>query len=120
MAGDVNETDINKTNINNTNNINIDNLELPSLESSAVTQFENPDNVGSGTSLVIPEYPIEAVWVMEKSQRLQEAEVYYLDHPEMGVLVTIKSYEPELLNPPKDSETANEFIDDLRGESNPL
>jgi hypothetical protein len=112
--------EVNETNINNTNNINIDNLELPSLENSTVTQFENPDNAGSETSPVIPEYPIEAVWVMEKSQRLQEAEVYYLDHPEMGVLVTIKSYEPELLNPPKDSETANEFIDDLRGESNPL
>ena len=125
FVGDVNETNINKTdtnktNINNTNNINNDNLELPSLESSAVTQFENQDNVGSETSLVIPEYPIEAVWVMKKSQRLQEAEVYYLDHPEMGVLVTIKSYEPELLNPPIDSETANEFIDDLMGESNPL
>ena len=120
LVGDVNETDINKTNINNTNNTNIDNLELPSLESSAVTQFENQDNVGSETSLVIPEYPIEAVWVMKKSQRLQEAEVYYLDHPEMGVLVTIKSYEPELLNPPIDSETANEFVDDLMGESNPL
>ena len=120
LVGDVNETDINKTNINNTNNINRDNLELPSLESSAVTQFENQDNAGVETSLVIPEYPIEAVWVMKKSQRLQEAEVYYLDHPEMGVLVTIKSYEPELLNSPIDSETANEFIDDVMGESNPL
>lgn len=120
VVGEVNETNINKTDINNTNNINKDNLELPSLESSAVTQLENPENTDSETSLVIPEYPIEAVWVMKKSQRLQEAEVYYLDHPEMGVLVTIKSYEPELLNPPIDSETANEFIDDLRGETNPL
>lgn len=106
--------------VNKTNSIDKANLVLPSLESSAVTQFENPDNVGSETSLVIPEYPIEAVWVMKKSQRLQETEVYYLDHPEMGVLVTIKSYEPELLNPPIDTETANEFIDDLMGESNPL
>ena len=96
--------------VNKTNSIDKANLVLPSLESSAVTQFENPDNVGSETSLVIPEYPIEAVWVMKKSQRLQETEVYYLDHPEMGVLVTIKSYEPELLNPPIDTETAEKFI----------
>lgn len=64
-----------------------------------------------------PEYPIESVWVMKKSQRLQEADVYYLDHPEMGALVTIKRYEPELLNPPMNPDKAEEILDELIGES---
>jgi len=95
-------------------------LKLSALDSLVLDLSEDTPAPDSENSMAVPEYPIEAVWVMKKSQRLQEAEVYYLDHPEMGVLVTIKSYEPELLNPPMDTETANEFIEDLIGESNTL
>lgn len=45
-------------------------------------------------------YPIDTLWVMNKSQRLQEGDVYYLDHPEMGAFVTIQSYHPEPINLP--------------------
>lgn len=95
-------------------------LKLSALDSLILDLSEDTPATDSESGMAVPEYPIEAVWVMKKSQRLQEAEVYYLDHPEMGVLVTIKSYEPELLNPPMDTETANEFIEDLIGESNAL
>ena len=95
-------------------------LKLSALDSLVLDLSEDTPAPDSENSMAVPEYPIEAVWVMKKSQRLQEAEVYYLDHPEMGVLVTIKSYEPELLNPPMDTETAIEFIEDLIDESNAL
>jgi hypothetical protein len=45
-------------------------------------------------------YPVSAVWVYNRSKRVDENEIYYLDHPQMGAIVTIKAYEPELLNPP--------------------
>jgi len=46
------------------------------------------------------QYPVSAVWVFNRSKRIDEDEIYYLDHPQMGAIVTIKAYEPELLNPP--------------------
>jgi len=63
----------------------------------------NSNQVESGSDnqqTAANQYPIEALWVMNKSQRLQQDQVYYLDHPEMGALVTIKAYVPSLLNPP--------------------
>ena len=46
------------------------------------------------------QYPVSAVWVFNRSKRVNENEIYYLDHPQMGAIVTIKAYEAELLNPP--------------------
>ncbi|MGB2287889.1 MAG: CsiV family protein, partial [Porticoccaceae bacterium] len=44
-------------------------------------------------------YPVASVWVLDRSKRIDENEIYYIDHPQMGAIVTIKSYSPELLNP---------------------
>ena len=44
-------------------------------------------------------YPVASVWVLDRSKRIDEDEIYYIDHPQMGAIVTIKSYSPELLNP---------------------
>ncbi|MDG2018508.1 MAG: CsiV family protein [Porticoccaceae bacterium] len=44
------------------------------------------------------QYPIEAIWPIKQSKRIQTDEVYYIDHPYMGALVTIKSYSPEPIN----------------------
>ena len=44
-------------------------------------------------------YAVSAVWPINQSKRIEEAEVYYLDHPELGIMLTIKSYEPEPINP---------------------
>jgi len=44
-------------------------------------------------------HAVSAVWPINQSKRIEEAEVYYLDHPELGIMLTIKSYEPEPINP---------------------
>ena len=44
-------------------------------------------------------YAVSAVWPINQSKRIEEAKVYYLDHPELGIMLTIKSYEPEPINP---------------------
>ena len=45
-------------------------------------------------------YPIQEIWPIKQSKRLQEDEVYYIDHPQMGALVTIKAYKPKPINLP--------------------
>jgi len=42
---------------------------------------------------------VDEVWTLNQSKRIDLNEIYYIDHPLMGILVTIKSFEPELLNP---------------------
>ena len=44
-------------------------------------------------------YPVKSLWTFDQSKRLEEEQSYYIDHPKMGVLVTIIPYEPEVLNP---------------------
>jgi hypothetical protein len=44
-------------------------------------------------------FSVEQVWTLEQARRLREAEIHYLDHPELGVIVTVNSYSPILLNP---------------------
>ena len=44
-------------------------------------------------------YAVSAVWPINQSKRIEEAKVYYLDHPELGIMLTIKSYDPEPINP---------------------
>lgn len=48
------------------------------------------------------QYPIKEIWPIKQSKRIQTDEVYYIDHPYMGTLVSIKSFEPIPINlPPK-------------------
>ena len=55
--------------------------------------------------MVIKQYPILEVWPIKQSKRIEENSIYYLDHPELGVMLTIKPYEPEPLNPQAIDET---------------
>ena len=56
-------------------------------------------------------YPIEAVWPIKQSKRIQEEEVYYIDHPQIGVLVSIKPYKPVPINlPPMQPDTSEEQV----------
>lgn len=64
---------------------------LKHLQIDKSTQQQPTDRIG---------YPISEVWPIAQSKRLQKNEVYYIDHPEVGALVTIKPYMPELLNQP--------------------
>ena len=45
------------------------------------------------------EIPVTEVWSIAQSKRIEEKSVYYLDHPELGIMLTIKSYEPQPTNP---------------------
>jgi len=51
-----------------------------------------------------PSYPVSSLWVFDQSKRLEEQQSYYLDHPKMGILVTIKSHEVEITNPLEEPE----------------
>ncbi len=53
-------------------------------------------------------YPIQAIWPIKQSKRIQEEEVYYIDHPQMGALVTIKAYKPLPINMPPQSDASEE------------
>ena len=71
--------------------------ELASLD----TEVHAIEMVAAPAAVKPKTYPISSVWVLNKSKRIEEETVYYLDHPMMGVMVTIKGYEPPLLNPPQ-------------------
>lgn len=62
-----------------------------------------------------PKYPIETVWVLKKSRRVEEQTIYYIDHPEMGIMLTIKPFTPDLLNPPEQAAEPPEegFAEDI-------
>jgi hypothetical protein len=71
--------------------------ELASLD----TEVNAIEMVAAPAAVKPKTYPISSVWVLNKSKRIEEETVYYIDHPMMGVMVTIKGYEPPLLNPPQ-------------------
>ncbi|MDG1818691.1 MAG: CsiV family protein [Porticoccaceae bacterium] len=50
------------------------------------------------------EYPVSTLWVFDQSKRLEEQQSYYLDHPKMGILVTIKPHKVEITNPLEDAD----------------
>lgn len=43
-------------------------------------------------------HSVKEVWPIKHSKRIQVSEVYYIDHPQMGALVTIKKFEPTPIN----------------------
>jgi len=57
----------------------------------------------------INQYPILEIWPIKQSKRIEENSIYYLDHPELGVMLTIKSYDPEPLNPQVIIETEDKI-----------
>lgn len=61
----------------------------PATHLQPATESQAPTNV----------YAAKNVWTFNQSRRLHEAEVYYLDHPQMGIILTIKGYQPQLRNP---------------------
>ena len=91
----------------------ITDLVYPAAQQAKPLDLSNP--VDDLAPLLITEhnrdnkYPVASVWVLNRSKRIDEDEIYYIDHPQMGAIVTIKSYQPALLNPlPDDAIEANE------------
>ncbi len=72
-------------------------LEIDSPESLGI---ENPEPALPDNSQP-QKYPVDTVWILNKSKRIEEQTIYYIDHPEMGIMLTIKPVVPELLNPPE-------------------
>ncbi|MDG0970192.1 MAG: CsiV family protein [Porticoccaceae bacterium] len=46
------------------------------------------------------EYAVAEVWPINLEKRIEEDKVYYLDHPEIGIIVMIKPYQPTPINIP--------------------
>ena len=70
-----------------------------------------PSTTNDNRELQNAGYPIEAIWPIKQSKRIQEEEVYYIDHPQMGALVSIKAYEPVPINlPPLQPDTTEQQL----------
>lgn len=111
--------------------MNIETIQGLGMHSSAATKsieslenLESLENMENLESLASPklldltgqkpakpkQYPVTELWTLKKSMRLDENQVYYIDHPRMGIMVSIKSYQPVLLNPPpidSDNQTSD-------------
>ena len=61
------------------------------------------DRENSNKNRITP--PIRELWPIRMAKRIEEDKVYYLDHPEVGVMVTIKSYQPQPINLPTVDQT---------------
>lgn len=61
------------------------------------------DRENSNKNRITP--PIRELWPIKLAKRIEEDKVYYLDHPEVGVMVTIKSYQPQPINLPTVDQT---------------
>ena len=106
--------------VNNSNQVSftdsappITDLVSPPAQQARPLDLSNP--VDDLAPLLITEhnrdnkYPVASVWVLNRSKRIDEDEIYYIDHPQMGAIVTIKPYQPTLLNPlPDEAIEANE------------
>ena len=106
--------------VNNSNQVSITDsaqpitdLVYPPAQQAKPLDLSNP--VDDLAPLLITEhnrdnkYPVASVWVLNRSKRIDEDEIYYIDHPQMGAIVTIKPYQPTLLNPlPDEAIEANE------------
>ena len=60
------------------------------------------------------EYPVSTLWVFDQSKRLEEQQSYYLDHPKMGMLVTIKPHEVEITNPLEEADLETDLESGFR------
>ena len=83
-------------------------LERFEIEGPERFEIEGPESLGiENPEPALPDnsqpqkYPVDTVWILNKSKRIEEQTIYYIDHPEMGIMLTIKPVVPELLNPPQ-------------------
>jgi hypothetical protein len=78
--------------------INEDNLENFFADSVTIKNRQI-DQEEEQLPLQSTKYPISNLWIFDQSKRLEEQQSYYLDHPKMGILVTIKPHEVQITNP---------------------
>ncbi|MGC6480888.1 MAG: CsiV family protein [Porticoccaceae bacterium] len=56
--------------------------------------------------------PIKEIWPIRQSKRIQEDEVYYIDHPHMGALISIKPHQPIAINLPPEKDQIEEVLEE--------
>lgn len=71
------------------------------LEDNLITPAPQLSDASANDTVIAQKYPVKTVWVLKQSKRIEEQTIYYIDHPEMGIMLTIKAFTPELLNPPE-------------------
>jgi hypothetical protein len=83
-------------------------LERFEIEGPEPFEIDSPEPLGiENPEPALPDnsqpqkYPVDTVWILNKSKRIEEQTIFYIDHPEMGIMLTIKPVVPELLNPPE-------------------
>lgn len=77
---------------------NLENFFIGNPSATKQLEEEQPDPLQPSS------YPVSSLWVFDQSKRLEEQQSYYLDHPKMGILVTIKPHEVEITNPLEEPE----------------
>ena len=62
----------------------------------AINRFEpvpNIEKTAPASSLLLDD-----LWTIIQSKRIDDGKLYYLDHPELGMIINAKSYEPKPIN----------------------
>ena len=53
---------------------------------------------------------LDDLWTINQSKRIDDGKLYYLDHPELGMIINAKSYEPKPINIEPENQS-NSFPD---------
>ena len=56
---------------------------------------------------------LDDLWTINQSKRIDDGKLYYLDHPELGMIINAKSYEPKPINiePESQSNSSPDNVD---------
>ena len=56
---------------------------------------------------------LDDLWTINQSKRIDDGKLYYLDHPELGMIINAKSYEPRPINiePENQSNSSPDNVD---------
>ena len=55
---------------------------------------------------------LDDLWTINQSKRIDDGKLYYLDHPELGMIINAKSYEPKPINIELENQS-NSFPDNV-------
>jgi hypothetical protein len=59
----------------------------------SASRTEQPDERVNDVLAVVPNWTLAEVWQLKQTRELGANQLYYLDHPALGVLIQIRPYE---------------------------
>ena len=62
----------------------------------AINQFEPAPDIEK--TAPVSNLLLDDLWTINQSKRIDDGKLYYLDHPELGMIINAKSYEPKPIN----------------------